>query len=232
VISNCLAYFDKRKLKQKEYESEYLFEDYINPYTYNFIYAHESSEQLQNLKKDSKEKYRKELDLNKNNVYLELENCGGIGKNISVTTEVLKPESLIADEAVKSSIHGHGWNHVTKSSAEGEYFTRTTFQNGKEKRSNIFAFNDGLRLSKDQKGISSGGTLKIKVPKEFMFFLNLRCLNLISEDPILKVTVKGVNITDKEFTDVLKIKLDTLTDSFNSEKRYINISLMSQAKID
>lgn len=216
-------------LVQRKYISEYSLADRVDPYTYNFIYAHEALHQLQNLRNDSISDYRNELNLNRNSVYLELDNCGGIGKNLTITTEVSKPDSLVADEVSHSSIHGHGWSHVTKESPGDGYFTRTGIIANNADNSSITSFYNESSYVTKQKGISSGGTLKIKVPEEFIFFFNLKLLDLIDENPVLKVTVEGVNITDKKFKDVLEIKLDTITDKLDSHNRYMTISLSSHS---
>lgn len=209
----------------KDYESNYSFEDNINPYTYNFIYAHENCEQLIKLED---EQYRKELSITKNKVYIELENCGGTGKDLTVITEVLMPESLKSMNQWSSSFFSHEWINRTVKFDDGEYGTFTEKEGESENFGTRFDYSEGVRFTKKYKGIPSGGKLKIKLPKEFIFFSNMYYLNIIEELPTVKVTIRGTNTLNKEFEDSMQIMLDTLDERFDTDKRYLKVSLMSQ----
>lgn len=208
----------------KDYESNYSFKDNINPYTYNFIFAHENSEELIKLEG---EKYRKELSITKNKVYIELENCGGTGKDLTVITETLMPESLKTMNQWSSSIFSHGWKNRTKKFADGEYATFTEKEGETPNFGTKFDYLEGVRFIKKYKGIPSGGKLKLKLPKEFMFFSNIHHLDIINEVPTVKVTIKGTNTLNKKFEDSMQIMLDTLDERFDSDGRYVKVSLMS-----
>lgn len=208
----------------KSFTSNYPIGKGINQLAYNFIKASNDKKRLDELKKESFSKYKKDVHLSiTDKTYMKLYNAGGIGKNLKIEAHVVVPEHQLE----KGEYNIKDWKVEFEGENEdelGDYSIFITHKNKEDMRR--LYFNSHIVVESNSKGVNSDGYLKVWVPNEFILFTNLFIAKLVDDPPYIKFNIEGENIYGAKFRDELTLIIERYktVDSSNDYMISVDIS--------